>query len=723
MLIAFGCGDGTEESARGTSSTESASPSQSTEASGPAARRSRRLNVVLITLDTARADAFGAYGQSRPTSPEIDRMAREGVVFEQVSTASPSTLPSHATILTGRFPIAHGVRSNRGYVLEDAEVTLAEILAGRGYTTAAEIAAPVIGRRTGLAQGFSQYREPGDYGIERKRRIVGLDSVEGYDRAGADITKKAIEFIEAQASAERPFFLWLHYFDPHVEYAAPAEFVRDLEDSPYHAEIRYTDHQVGRVLDRLRRSGLRDRTLVVLTADHGEGLGEHLERTHSFYVYDSTMRVPLILWGAGASPRGRRIETPVRTADIAPTVLDSLGLPAMPDMQGRSLKPLLSVSKPAAAFVADGSPGYGESIEHRAVFGSSMLRMWRVGPWKYIHKLDPELYHLGLDPGETKNLANEEALRVEAMRASLARFVEEGARQKSSAGEIDALQRAQLQALGYVTTEEASTFSDVEDLRDVLGPDPVRVQADLDQYLHGHRQMFDGDWEAAETTFRRLSGRHAESRAIRDAMLETYVGGERWREAIPVAEAVLSDAPFDLRANEALAAALPALGRGEEAEAHLRAAASRLPCETTMISRLSNFLGEAGRTGDQIEVLEEGLERCPSDANVMNDLAFHLATAEDAGLVDGARALALMDEVIASAGGERPDYLDTLACALARDGRFDEAVAAMDRAFTLIEGREVPAGAIEELTGHRDAFLARKPIGAPRPREATGDAS
>ena len=704
MQGAVGCGDSPPERAPSASKAVPAAPSPG--ASPP--KRTARPNVVLITLDTARADAFGAYGQARPTSPEIDRMAREGVVFEQVSTASPSTLPSHATILTGRFPIAHGVRSNRGYVLDEDQTTLAEILAGRGYVTAAEIAAPVIGRRTGLDQGFAHYREPGDFGITRKRRVVDADLVEGYDRDGADITQQGLAFLEAQRAASRPFFLWLHYFDPHVDYAAPPEFARGLEDSPYHAEIRYTDHQVGRVLEALRRTGLRDRTLVVLTSDHGEGLGEHQERTHSFHVYDATMRVPLVVWGPDSVPRGRRVTVPVRTADIAPTILDWAGLPVLPGMQGRSLRGLADSSSRSA----EPAPGYGESIEHRAVFGSSMLRMWREGPWKYIHKLAPELYHTGRDPGETEDLARAEPARVEAMRAALVDFVEAGAGAASSGQAIDAAQRAQLRALGYVTAGSAAEFHDAEDVREPVGPDPVRVHADLEAYLAGHRRMFESDWDGAVETFRALARRHAGSVAIRDALLEALVGGERWADAMPVAEAVLRDAPLDLRANEALAAALPALGRDEAAEIHLREAASLLPCESAMVSRLSAFLGERGRVAEQIEALEAGHARCPEDPHVQNDLAFLLAAADDPRLLDGPRAVALARAAVASAGGERPDYLDTLACALARVGRYEEAVAALDRAFALMAGREVPPGAAEELEAHRAAFRGRRPVGA-----------
>jgi arylsulfatase A-like enzyme len=287
---------------------ERSSGSSSAAVSGP-------LNVLVVTLDTTRADALGAYGQSLPVSPRIDAMAADGVLFEQAVASVPSTLPSHSTLFTGKQPYAHGVRSNGGYRLSDANLTLAEVLRTRGYRTHAEIAAPVLASKTQLDQGFDDYRDP-----KASRSILELLDrnrggwLGGAQRPADEISRNGIEFL--RESVGSPFLLWLHYFDPHVPHDPPEPFKSQVPASDYHAEIRRADHHVGLVLDELERLGLRERTIVVLTADHGEGLDEHDEETHSFFVYDTTMRVPLVFWGAAAIPRGRRVASLVRLVDV-----------------------------------------------------------------------------------------------------------------------------------------------------------------------------------------------------------------------------------------------------------------------------------------------------------------------------------------------------------------------------------------------------------------------
>jgi len=714
IVLMVGCGD--EPSHPQTTGPE-ASPAAELPRRATRVARSGRTNLILITLDTVRADALGTYGQALPTTPEIDRMASEGVVFDQAMTASPSTLPSHATIMTGLFPPAHGVRSNAGYALHDDQTTLAEILSGRGYVTAAEVAAPVIGRRTGIAQGFAHYREPADFDADRKQLIVadpnapgGQRVQESYDRDGRDITKRGLEFIDAHADAQRPFFLWLHYFDPHADYQAPAQYTRGLESSPYHAEIRYADHQVGRILSRLREQGLRERTLVVLTADHGESLGEHGEETHAYFVYESTMHVPLIFWGAGGLPAGARVETLVRTADLVPTILASLGLRVPPIFQGEDLGPLIK----GDASAKTPGPGYGESIEPLALFGSSMLRTIREGAWKYIHKLEPELYRVDGTAEGAAELSNQAAANPEQlalMQAALGDFVEKTARETNAQGGIDAAQRAQLQALGYLGVEAPEGFSDAEDFNDLKGPDPTATMADLEGFLAAHAKNHAGDAAAAVVDFRALLARHPESLAVRAGLLDALVAAEHW-EAIPaVAEPILSDQPTNLKAAEALGAALSKKGDDAAALAHWRYAAEVFSCDSGMNSRLGYFLLQRGLEAERVEALEQALARCPREVALLNDLSFALSTSPVVELRDGERALALATQAVQSEHGERPDFLDTLACAQARTGDFTAAIATIDRAESIARKRDLPAAAFTELAEHRRAFEAGHAIG------------
>ena len=342
--------------------------------SEPSATQVAPRNVVLITLDTVRADALGCYGQPLPTSPRIDRLAAEGVLFQQAVTSSPSTAPSHASILTGRQPYAHGVRSNVGYALPDESRTLAEALGAHGLRTHAEIAAPVLGRHTRLDRGFDRYRDLASFDVTLK--TIELRDAEGralrtqrQERPAEDITRRGLEFLREHR--EDAFFLWLHYFDPHASYEPPPRFAEMLAN-PYLAELRYVDEQVGRVVQEIARLGLKDQTLLVLTSDHGEGLGAHGEDTHSFFVYDSVMRVPLVLWGAKL-PAGRRVGSLVRTVDIAPTVLDLLGAPPLPDIQGVSLRPLLAGDGDDLGLTA-----YGETAELAPLWAFARPRVERL---------------------------------------------------------------------------------------------------------------------------------------------------------------------------------------------------------------------------------------------------------------------------------------------------------------------------------------------------------
>jgi len=273
------------------------------------------LNVVMITLDTTRADALGSYGQRRPITPNLDRLAAEGTQFLQCVSSAPSTVPSHSTLFTARHPFVHGARANAGYVLADENTTLAEVLSARGYLTSAEIAAPVIGEHTQLGQGFDRYRDLESQDIQRKTIQVldgeGQRAVEVDEREADDITRFGLRFLKENQNEK--FFLWLHYFDAHQPYSPPVRFYETWSESPYHSEIQYIDEQIDRILKRIEGLGLRERTLVVIVGDHGEAMGEHGEKTHVYFVYDSTMRVPLLFWGATV-PRGLKVESLVRNS-------------------------------------------------------------------------------------------------------------------------------------------------------------------------------------------------------------------------------------------------------------------------------------------------------------------------------------------------------------------------------------------------------------------------
>jgi arylsulfatase A-like enzyme len=267
------------------------------------------LNVVLITLDTLRADHLGAYGSTDVRTPNLDQLAREGVVFEQAMTSAPLTLPAHSSILTGQFPPRHGVRDNGGFFLGPEQVTMAEVLFNQGFKTGATVAAFVLDSKWGLDQGFATYQD--DFDLTNVK-AMSLASVK---RPGNEVVDLALKWMEGVA--DQRFFSWLHLYDPHAPYESPEPYRSEYKGHPYRGAIAFTDAQVGRVLTFLKDRGIADRTIVIISGDHGESLGEHGEETHGFFIYESSMHVPLIVRAPFSNTVGRRVARPVRTVDAS----------------------------------------------------------------------------------------------------------------------------------------------------------------------------------------------------------------------------------------------------------------------------------------------------------------------------------------------------------------------------------------------------------------------
>lgn len=406
----------------------------------------RPLNLVVITLDTTRADHLGAYGAREVRTPHLDRLAREGVLFEQAMTSAPLTLPAHASILTGRFPPGHGVRDNGGFFLGPEQTTLAEMLKSRGVQTGAFVAAYVLDGKWGLDQGFDTYFDDFDFSEVKGGRSVG-----SIQRPGNEVVDKAIPWMEG--AKDRPFFAWIHLYDPHTPYAPPEPFRTEYARQPYRGEVAFVDAQVGRVVDFLRNANLLDRTLVAVLGDHGESLGEHGENAHGFFIYEVATRVPFIIRLPGGEAAGRRVADPVRIVDLMPTVLARFGMTIPEGLSGVSLDPLITGRVPEM-----GLEGYAEAMYPLHHYGWSDLRALRAGRYKVIDAPRPELYDLERDPRETTNLFAERRslgdrmiARLRAQEASFAR-----APTSQSPTDVDPEVRARLAALGYVGSFVAS---------------------------------------------------------------------------------------------------------------------------------------------------------------------------------------------------------------------------------------------------------------------------
>jgi arylsulfatase A-like enzyme/Flp pilus assembly protein TadD len=411
----------------------------------PATPPQLRPNVLLVTIDTFRADRLNA-----SVTPTLERMAASGLRFTAARTAVPLTLPSHATILTGLLPPGHGVRENGVDHLSDIHPTVARLLKSAGYRTGAAIGAFVLDRRFGLATGFDTYDD------RISRDPTATERLEA-ERPASAVVDAAIAWLNANVASAPPappvpFFLWLHLYDPHAPYAPPPEF-RGRTKTPYDDELSYTDSQIARLFNWLTTHAVADRTFIVIAGDHGEGLGDHGERTHGMLLYDSTLRVPLVLVAPGHS--GAVSDEPVSLADVAPTILRAAGVAPPAEMRGRDLLAQVRLKPDAAETQVSGSVRlqpdlYSETMYPR-VAGWSPLQALTDGRWMTIRSGSSiEVYDLRNDPGELHDVNTTQAATASAMSARLDAITAATASPSNRTVPPDVAER--LRALGYVAS-------------------------------------------------------------------------------------------------------------------------------------------------------------------------------------------------------------------------------------------------------------------------------
>lgn len=356
----------------------------------PVARE--RPDVLLVTIDTLRADRLGSYGYTARATPTLDAIAADGVRFAHTIAPTPLTLPSHASLLTGVWPTVHGVRDNIGFVLDASRPTVAERFSASGYLTAAFVSAFPLQARFGLARGFGHYDDRLTAGGTTARPAA-------VERRADDTVNAVLEWLSVTAAHGQPMFLWVHFFDPHAPYQPPEPFATRFKEQPYDGEIAFVDSQMARVIDEIRRRRAGRPLTLAITADHGEGLGEHGEPTHGLFIYDTTMRVPLMLAGAGV-PQHRIVDAQVRLIDVAPTLADLAGVPVLADAQGETLRTLFENGD-----TGSNRPAYLESLFGRLCCGWAPLHGWRDGRFTLIDAPRPELYDNTADPRQLQNLA------------------------------------------------------------------------------------------------------------------------------------------------------------------------------------------------------------------------------------------------------------------------------------------------------------------------------
>jgi arylsulfatase A-like enzyme len=511
--------------------------------------------VVVITLDTTRADRLGAYGYEGGTSPRIDALAAEAVLFEQAVSQVPTTLPSHSTMFTGLYPQDHGVRRNMIFKLGPEVETLAEHLSAAGFTTAGFPATFIVGENFGIAQGFDHYEAPPGGGG------VVADAVYRLAADGVDLT---LDWLDGHEDGK--LFVWLHLYDPHAPYRPPFPYSDRFPNQPYEGEIAYMDAQVGRLLERLQGDGRWDETLVVIAGDHGEGLHDHGERHHSFLLYETTQRVPFVIRAPGVGVR--RVAEPVALIDLMPTVLDLVGLEVPEGQRGISLR---------AALSGDELPRrdlYFETLCGALNYGWAELRGLRYGSWKLIDSATPELYDLANDPDERNNLAAIELERVEEMRAVLAEISEplaDGATAVEAMDPVlDAETEAMLASLGYVASASGGSSG-------AEAPHPREMIHMASEIIGAQIAIFNKNWPYLEELTGYVLSNDPGNKWAMATRITALLSMGRAGDAQDVGAVYVERYPKNARAYELFARAYAAEGRFEDAHKVLLTGLAALP--------------------------------------------------------------------------------------------------------------------------------------------------
>ena len=565
-------------------------------------RNDAPLNLVLISIDTLRADHLSSYGSSDVSTPHIDRLAEEGVLFERVQSVAPTTLPAHASLFTGQSPLRHDVHDNIGFYLSESIPTLASHLNEAGYRTGGFVGAFVLDSRFGIARGFDTYYD--DFEAEPETVADGFV----VQRRGEEVLERAIEWMEKAAEPSpkpKPFFTFLHFYDPHTPYDPPAPFqpAEDSDTARYRGEVAYADSLVGQFLSWLSRRELDETTVVALVSDHGEALGSHGERTHGFFLYEAALRVPWIVRYPGA-PRGTRVSGLARIIDVAPTLIDLLSLAPLSGIDGESLRVLIDDPQQASELAA-----YAETFVPRLSYGWSELRSLRRGSHKLILAPRSELYDVEQDPGEVHDLKEEQPELYEQLRSELDALMA-GAEGGVVAQPMDAETLERLHALGYVgggapasRERESGPRADPKDRLDLYQAlnDPALASVDPEDRA---------ELEGALSVLQVLA--HDEPPIPRALTLygELLLKAERASEAETVFERMIEPNP-SFTALYGLAVVELAQGKMDEAEEHFLRAMRLEPKNTKSYVRLAKLSRRRGDVGEAEAWLRKGIEIHP----------------------------------------------------------------------------------------------------------------
>lgn len=689
------------------------------------------VNLLLITLDTTRADRLGCYGYKLALTPHLNELSARGVQFEQALCSVPITLPSHTTILSGLQPPEHGLHINGRKHLDPGIPTLGGVLWENGYHTAAFVASFALDSKFGLDSGFNSYDD--DMSGAYKQKIK--DECSLY-RPGSLVTDAALAWLEAEA--HEPFFCWVHLYDPHLPYHHHDALVgtRFQGQRSYDAEIAFMDMQVGRLMRFLKERKLLPRTLVIAVGDHGEGLEEHGEPDHGWMLYDSTLRVPLIVSGPGRIPQGERVHCRVSLVDLMPTVLDILGIPPSQEQEERSFKPALFGRQVVSR------PHYAQTDQPYANYGWAPLRSLTTERWKYIRTPRPELYDRQGDPTELNNLASAQPDALAGLEAALAAIEAQMTIRGADQVELSPDEVRRLESLGYLAGQdfdaEAVDLSTLPDIKDRM------AVVEMDRQMH--RLLHEGKTAEAVALAQKSVRLAPESVPLRCYLGDALSQAGQLEQAAEVYRQVIDMQPYDESAHNNLGVVLAKMGEHEQA-AQCYAEALRLkPDYPAAHSNLSAILIGAGRLDEAIDHLSQALRSHPQYADAhynmgraralqrdfdgavshyqtalrlepdrldaLNALAWLLATQEAVHSPDAEQAVQLAQRACELTGYQEPAVLDTLAAAYAEAGQFAQAITNAEKALTLAssQGQEELA---DDIRNRLELYKRERPYRQP----------
>jgi arylsulfatase A-like enzyme/Flp pilus assembly protein TadD len=526
-------------------------------------------NVLFIIIDTLRADHLGCYGDKEIKTPNIDSIAKEGTLFQNAITQAPLTFPSHTTMFTSTYPQQSNAWDNGSYRLASSEVTLAQILQDKGYATGAFVSTVVLDAKYGLNRGFQTYDDA--IGKNQGDRVIKFMD----DERTADQTAPlAIKWLKD--NKDKKFFLWVHFYDPHGIYNPPSPYKEMYKNDLYSGEVSFADHYVGKVLSTLKELGLKDKTLIVFAGDHGEGLGEHGETGHGIFVYDETLKVPLIFSYPKLIAQDRVVKEQVRLIDIMPTILDLVNIKKNKEIQGQSLAGILKGEEKPQDRTAFSVTRYAQIH-----FNWSEMQSWRTKDWKYIKSTEPELYNISKDPDELVNLIDKRKDIAKSMEKDLDEFFKKTAapEKKENKIEVDEQTKKQLMSLGYVSGSETTQGK---------APVPIKMIKVM------------------------------QAMTAADKMVNSGLTNE----AIAKYKEIIKEDPENMEAYSHIALCLKSMQRYDEAIKYFKKAASFKNDVAEVHDGLGNIYKSMGKPALAFEEFQRALKLEPDDPGITNNIGW-----------------------------------------------------------------------------------------------------